>query len=155
MLTLTGTNFIPGGRLEFIYTGNVVDSASLDISDNIWTTKVPYISTLTSGSNALTIRIITAGGTSGSLPFTYSTAPTIANYTQSGAVGDLIAINGTNLNSHVYQIARITIGGIPVTDVTSAYGAISGRVPAGDGAENIQVTAYGGTVLAPGPFTYT
>jgi uncharacterized repeat protein (TIGR02543 family) len=147
-ITLTGTGFIPGMGV----TVNGVACTSLVIKDQTEATCL----TPTSAAGAMSVVVVTPGGTSGAQPFTYDNQPTITSkvYEAKTAGGSILVIDGT---AFIPGHTTITIGGqacqITTSSTTNLPKITDTRVicstPAGAaGTAPLVLTTPGGSVTA-------
>ena len=82
----------------------------------------------------------------------YSQAPTITSFSPaSGAVGTLVTIRGTNLNS----TTALTIGGVAAILVSGSSDSIVGMVMPGATTSAVSMTTSGGSASGNTNFTIT
>ncbi|MBI0295058.1 Ig-like domain repeat protein [Streptomyces sp. PRKS01-29] len=108
-----------------------------------------------SGPGTVPVYVITVGGVSNRLLYTYAAVPAVTGVsptTGSTAGGEPLVLTGTGL-SHV---TAVTIGGVPAT----SFGSVSDTLlvvvtpPNVPGPADITVTTAGGSVTVPGGFDY-
>ncbi|MBQ1114866.1 IPT/TIG domain-containing protein [Streptomyces anulatus] len=143
VVTLTGTNLLNAGTVRFGGTNAI--SFTVVSATQITATAPPGV-----GSSPITV--ITPGGTSNPVAFTYVTTPTLTALGPSSgptSAGTVVTLTGTNLAS----ASAVTFGGTAASFTVVSDTQITAVAPAGPaGPATVTVTTVGGT--SPG-LTYT
>ena len=158
LVTITGTNFVPGDTSVTI-GGNVVPAGSVTVNS---ATSLTF-STPAHAIGNVAVNVATSVGSSAPVPggFTYEDVPTTTSLTPTAgpvAGGTLVTITGTNFT---VGDTAVTIGGnlIPAGSVTvSSSTSLTFTTPAhvaGNVSVSVSNTVGGTSNNVPGGFTYT
>ena len=146
-LTVNGTNYQPGS-LASVVKWNSTALTTTYVSSTQLTAAVP--TSLLRGPGTVNVAIVTAGGTSSSLPFTINPAqPVISSLAPSslhaGYGAFLLTVTGSNFNSPV----TVNWNGTPLVTTVIQGAILSAAVPASlvatAGKASVTITAAGGT----------
>jgi uncharacterized protein (TIGR03437 family) len=151
-VTLTGTNFVTGGgTLVKVSSGAAVSSVNVISATQLTATFA--ISGAASGS--ANVSVTTSGGTSGTVPFSYSPpVPTLTSVSpNSGArgTGVTVTLAGTNFIAGATVSsgnAGVGVSGVNVVSSTQINAIFTISAGASLGAGNVTVTTSGGTTGA-------
>lgn len=147
-LTIVGSNFAAGATVNF----GTTPSPSVIINSSTSITAIVPSGTV----GACNVTVITSGGTSGTLQFTYQSIPTVSDVSPiSGPTtgGTAISISGTNFTN----AATVKVGATAATGVTFISStSITAITPIGASVSDVTITTVSG-VSATGSadhFTY-
>ena len=151
-VTLTGTNFIAGARIDVGGTGITVSNTTVLSATRITAT---FAIAGNAASGARNVTVTTSGGTSAAVTFTVNQAPpTLTSISpNSGTQGQAVPITLTGTNFIAGAAINLSGAGIAVsgTTVVSATQIMATFTIAGNaasGARNVTVTTSGGTGAA-------
>ena len=154
------------GGFSVIITGTNLDNASAVMFDSVPATGVTVVSGNINATvpahavGAASVTVVTPGGTSNALPFTYTLPPapavtSLSPVSGTTAGGTVVTITGTNL----LGTSAVSFGGSAGTNITNVTNtSLQVTAPAhAAGAVNVQVTTPSGQspVAAGGTYTYT
>ncbi|GGK06157.1 hypothetical protein GCM10011583_42290 [Streptomyces camponoticapitis] len=143
VVTLTGSNLLNASAVRFGVTN--ASSFTVVSATQITATAPP-------GTGSSPITVVTPGGTSNPVAFTYAATPTLTALVPSSgptSAGTVITLTGTNLAN----ASAVTIGGTAASFTVVSDTQITAVVPAGPaGPVNVTVTTAGGT---SNPLSYT
>ncbi|KJY42180.1 hypothetical protein VR41_08935 [Streptomyces sp. NRRL B-1568] len=137
-VTLTGTGFTGATAVRF----GATPATSFTVNSDTQIT-----ATAPAGTGTVQVTVVTAGGTSNGVPFTYTTtsAPALTSIAPSSgpaAGGTTVALTGTSLAT----ASSVRFGATPATSFTVVSGThIVAVAPAGTGTVQVTVTTPGGT----------
>ncbi|MGY1942887.1 beta strand repeat-containing protein, partial [Nocardia asiatica] len=134
-VTLTGTGFSGTTAVRF---GATPAASFTVVSDTEVTAVAP------AGTGTAAVTLTTLGGTSGSRPYVYAPAPTLASvYPDSGPEtgGNTVTLTGTGLTG----TTAVRFGGVPAAFTVISDSRISATAPPGAGPVGVTVTTAGGT----------
>ncbi|MFF7943511.1 beta strand repeat-containing protein [Nocardia gamkensis] len=144
-VTLTGTGLSAATSVRF---GATATSFTVVSATQITAVASP-------GSGTVQVTVITPGGTSNGVPYTYAGVPSLSGVSPSlgpAAGGNTVTITGTNLTA----ATAVSFGATPATSFTvNSSTQITAVVPPGfAGAANITVTTPGGVATLPSAYFY-
>ncbi len=147
IVELTGVNLSTAGLVHF---GDSVAHPTAVSDQHLLVTAPPA-----SGPGTVPVYVITVGGVSNRLLYTYAAVPVVTDVspaTGSTAGGEPVVLTGTGLG----HVTAVTFGGVPAT----SFGSISDTLlvvvtpPNVPGPADITVTTAGGGVTVPDGFNY-
>ncbi|MFD3488598.1 IPT/TIG domain-containing protein [Streptomyces sp. NPDC058665] len=143
VVTLTGSDLLNATAVRFGVTN--ATSFTVVSATQITATAPP-------GTGSSPITVVTPGGTSNPVAFSYVAAPTLTSLVPSSgptSAGTVVTLTGTNLST----TSAVTFGGTPVPFTVVSDTQVTAVAPAGPaGPVTVTVTTVGGT--SPG-LTYT
>ncbi|MFE5161694.1 Ig-like domain repeat protein [Streptomyces sp. NPDC056697] len=148
IVELTGVNL---STARLVLFGTAIASPTAVSDQHLLVTAPPA-----SGPGTVSLYVISVGGVSNRLLYTYAPVPVVTDVspsTGSVAGGETIVLTGTGLTF----VTGVTIGGVPAASFESYSDTLLAVVtpPGVPGPADITVTTAGGSVTVPGGFTYT
>ncbi|MBU3867072.1 Ig-like domain repeat protein [Streptomyces sp. 4503] len=148
IVELTGVNL---STARLVLFGTAIASPTAVSDQHLLVTAPPA-----SGPGTVSLYVISVGGVSNRLLYTYAPVPVVTDVspsTGSVAGGETIILTGTGLTF----VTGVTIGGVPAASFESYSDTLLAVVtpPGVPGPADITVTTAGGSVTVPGGFTYT
>ena len=148
VVTITGTNFISPAQVFF--------GANAGVVTNVTPTTITVTTPAGAAVGAVPVSVVTGGGASNSLAYTYVDTPITTSITPTSgplAGGNAATITGGGFGNSIPAVS-VTFGGNAATVTAVTPTSITVTVPAGaaPGAINVTVTTAGGS---SGPLAYT